>query len=289
MMENELVHIDRRVEDVTTLTPLGSMHDISLIPALLAAFEAEFEGGVRFFILDFTRMQEFLPSLVALVYELTGRARRYGGDVCLTHLNTHARQGLLHFDPETYLLLTASESEALAAVKNQPAVLTPERETPLPEASTHTTAQEDGIHEIEIPSRVDALYRSCDFVTNIARRLGFPESELSKIKISVYEACLNVIEHAYHSDPGQRVRVQVINTADRMTISVLDQGDGFTEEAGEDFDVMAAAAARRTGGMGLHIIRRSMDKVSYVRDAEKGNQLIMVKYLQHRVPSETAP
>ncbi len=279
-VENDLVHIERRQEDLTILTPLGSMQDISLIPALLAAFESEFAEGVRFFILDFSTMQEFLPSMVALVYELTGRARRHGGDVCLMNLSRMAREGLLNFNPEIYLLLAADEAKALAMLKDQPP----------PAASIAMTTEavgpavdtQEGIHEIEIPSRVDALYRGCDFVTTIAKEVGFPENELSKIKIAVYEACLNAIEHAHHSNPSQRVRVQVIHTADRLTISVFDHGEGFTSDVGEDFDVIAAAAARRTGGMGLHIIRRSMDEVSYIQDAEKGNQLIMIKYLPSR-------
>jgi serine/threonine-protein kinase RsbW len=114
-------------------------------------------------------------------------------------------------------------------------------------------------------------------VVMISRRLGFSENEVNKIKLAVYEACLNVVEHAYHSDPTKSVRIAVYQTPQKMEIQVIDQGDGF-EATHESFDVMAAAAARQTGGMGLHIIRRSMDEVSYERNTAEGNKLIMIKH-----------
>jgi len=269
-MENELVQVERPLRQVVRLSPLGDAHDISLIPAILAAFEAEYEKGVRYYLLDLGNLSELLPSTVALIFELTGRARRHGGDVCVVGLAETTRQNLLQFHPETYLLLAESDPDALILLKQQPAA------PPVLPASEEI--RDSRMLEIEIPSRVESLYRACDFVTRIARRAGYPESELSKIKISVYEACLNAIEHAYHSDPNRRVRIQVMKEGDYLRIGVTDQGDGF-HISGDEFDIVAAAAARQTGGMGLHIIQRSMDEVRYIQDPEKGNQLIMIKRL----------
>jgi anti-sigma regulatory factor (Ser/Thr protein kinase) len=47
-----------------------------------------------------------------------------------------------------------------------------------------------------------------------------------------------------------------------------------------EFDVEMAVDARRTGGMGMHIIHRSMDVVKYETDPYSGNKLIMIKYLK---------
>ena len=48
------------------------------------------------------------------------------------------------------------------------------------------------------------------------------------------------------------------------------------------FDVVKMVSNRKNGGMGLHIISRSMDEVTYQQDKAKGNCLIMVKKLKKR-------
>jgi anti-sigma regulatory factor (Ser/Thr protein kinase) len=45
------------------------------------------------------------------------------------------------------------------------------------------------------------------------------------------------------------------------------------------YDVHEVMDKRRSGGFGLHIIRRSMDSVEYHPDALEGNRLVMVKKL----------
>ena len=46
------------------------------------------------------------------------------------------------------------------------------------------------------------------------------------------------------------------------------------------YDVQEVMDKRRSGGFGLHIIRRSMDNVEYHPDLVNGNRLIMVKHLK---------
>jgi anti-sigma regulatory factor (Ser/Thr protein kinase) len=314
-MDSDLVRCEAQADGAMRITPLGSLEDISLLPAVLAVFEQEFRKKHFHFILDLGHLSSLPAGWVALIFELTARSRRRGGELCIANLQRKTQGDLLNFQPESYLCLDEMEFSAPLADLN-PALFAsspvpaggesaPSRNsamsgirtgngespfqhhaTPLHSAQADQPASLEGTKEseeatsaIDIPSRVDALYRACDFVLAIAARLGFGESDLSKIKISVYEASLNAIEHAYHSDASQKVCVKVVTGPDKMVIQIIDRGDGFEVKTSEDFDAIAAAAARRTGGMGLHIIRRSMDKVTYLRDAKNGNCLIMEKRL----------
>jgi anti-sigma regulatory factor (Ser/Thr protein kinase) len=137
---------------------------------------------------------------------------------------------------------------------------------------------------MEIPSKVENLYKVCDFVTDIAREMGFTQEVIGKIKIAVYEGCLNAIEHAYHSDSFRIVKVVVKRYMKKIVIRVIDQGIGFDVDEKGSFDIVKAANARHTGGMGLHIIKSSMDEIAYERDPGVGNQLIMVKYMENTSP-----
>jgi serine/threonine-protein kinase RsbW len=259
-MKNDVVKIIYEDQDLVRLLPVGSSQDISLIPGILAAFEEQYRKRIRRFLLDLSQIDDFSPSLIVLLLELTARIRRQGGEVHVAHLSEQARAELSRFDALDYLQVQDSLE-------------------PGPSAGIARPAAEDLAAEAEtitIPSRPDVVYKACDLVVQVSRRLGFSENEVNKIKLAVYEACLNVVEHAYHSDPSKSFRVSVGWSAEYMEIQVIDRGDGF-EVNQDNFDAAAAAAARQTGGMGLHIIRRSMDKVSYQRNTPEGNKLIMIK------------
>jgi anti-sigma regulatory factor (Ser/Thr protein kinase) len=120
----------------------------------------------------------------------------------------------------------------------------------------------------------------CDFVVEHAKRAGMKEKEISKIRIAVYEACLNVIEHAYHSNPEHAIEVTVHYSVDRFVIVILDRGLSFEMNLQKDYDVQEAVEARRTGGFGMHIIKRAVDHVKYYPDMVKGNRLVLTKNLR---------
>lgn len=290
-MDSDLVRCELQADGAVRITPQGNLEDISLLPAVVALFEHEFRNRHRHFILDLGLLTALPAGWVALIFEMTARCRRRGGELCVAHLQRKAQGDLLNFQPEGYLCLEEMDIVLPQAATAVPAADPPAAATPYTQApAVHPPAPAENSEAsaiIEIPSRVDALYHACDFVLAIAARLGFGESDLSRIKISVYEASLNAIEHAYHSDATRKVCVRVTTLPDRMLIGIIDHGDGFEATTNEDFDATAAAAARRTGGMGLHIIRRSMDKVTYLRDAKNGNCLLMEKKRPHSGLAET--
>jgi len=134
--------------------------------------------------------------------------------------------------------------------------------------------------QLRVESRTANLYQLCDFVTNHAFAAGINEKEIAKMKIAVYEACLNVIEHAYHSRPDEWIDLRVRYSPERFMIVIQDNGLSFEMKPPKDYDVQEVIDKRRSGGFGLHIIRRAMDSVEYLPDAMNGNRLVMVKRLK---------
>lgn len=124
------------------------------------------------------------------------------------------------------------------------------------------------------------LYKICDFVVDHSRKAGMEEKQIIKTKIAVYEACLNVIEHAYHSRPDNWIEVWVEYSRDKFMVKIQDHGLSFKKKADTQYDVELAMEKRQTGGFGLHIIERSMDEVDYRADSANGNLLTLVKYLK---------
>ena len=141
---------------------------------------------------------------------------------------------------------------------------------------------EENNYHLRVKSETKNLYSICDFVVDIADKVGFDTKQLGKTKIAVYEACLNVIEHAYHSNSDNWIDVTVVCTDDKFEIQVRDYGIGFEgfDNNKKNYDVLSAMDGRQTGGFGLYIIRRSMDELYYEPNSESGNLLRMVKYMK---------
>ena len=264
---------------IVKLIPKGSERDGKFLSELLRIFENCLKQNISYFIIDMHFFKDLPPGTIVTLLEITSRARRKGGDVFLINISRMARNNLLTFNPSSYLASTSDEETAAAECEDR---MQYEKGYSSQQPSFRYYMPSPAMNmrhdSIEIPSRVESLYKACTFAVDFARRMGFSDSDLNKIKISVYEACLNVIEHAYHSDPAESVKVDVEQFSDKLIITILDHGQGFQAEERE-FDIMDAAMKRNTGGMGLHIIRRSMDEVNYKVDPFLGNRLVMIKYL----------
>lgn len=240
-------------------------------------------------------------KFIALLIEITHQARCMGGDVKLINVSNSVRNNLVTFSALNYLSIEESEDYALHDFgvsvpyipdnlsnlhTEQTNIVSPDEPILINEpqvTSVDSFFTTDMITEtIKVHSKTDCLYDICDFVMANAGAAGFNQRELSKIKVTVYEACLNVIEHAYFSNPDNWIEVSVHYDDEKLIIVIRDWGEGFKFEPKKVYDVEQAMKDRRTGGFGLHIIQRSVDEVRYEADSVLGNRLILVKYIRRK-------
>lgn len=134
---------------------------------------------------------------------------------------------------------------------------------------------------LHVPSSTENLALIRDFVANIGKQAGLAETELSMIELAVDEACANVIEHAYGSDQTKEVIVRAMLDPDSITIEVVDTGKGFDPGAVEQKDLKRLVEERRSGGLGMRMMKLVMDEVQYQIKPGERNELRMVKRLKH--------
>jgi len=140
---------------------------------------------------------------------------------------------------------------------------------------------------IQTPGHGSYLAYIRAIVADLGRKLGFSEDEVAKIEMAVDEACSNVVEHAYaqdkkwcwqHRDP--EIRLDVRTESGRLVIEINDHGQGFDFCSYQPGDLGDKLSEMKTGGYGIHIMRRFMDEVHYNSNDETGNTLRLVKYLK---------
>jgi serine/threonine-protein kinase RsbW len=133
---------------------------------------------------------------------------------------------------------------------------------------------------LEVPSSTENLVLIRDFVSRIGRQAHLDEQEVSNLALAVDEACANVIEHAYGHDIRKEVIIQALCDEEAVRISVIDMGKGFDPTAVTPASIDSLVSERKTGGLGIRLIKALMDEVSYEIQPGEKNELHMIKRLK---------
>jgi len=117
-------------------------------------------------------------------------------------------------------------------------------------------------------------------VVDAAEKCGFGDEDVAKIEMAVGEACTNIIEHSYSTQPlNLDIEVKVARYNDRLEIMILDFSSinfAVDQIAAVPLDDYIATGRRR--GLGLYIIQSFVDKVEHRFVCGQGNELKLVKY-----------
>jgi serine/threonine-protein kinase RsbW len=101
---------------------------------------------------------------------------------------------------------------------------------------------------------------------------GVGEEARFKVQLGIEEILRNLAEHAAGSGLA-RVRLEV--EADRVTLTIEDEGPPFDPRSAKPFDPAQPLADRTGRGMGLHLVRACMDEIHY-EQLGQGNRLRLV-------------
>lgn len=127
--------------------------------------------------------------------------------------------------------------------------------------------------QITMPSDGKYLHLVRAVVDGAARRLGFSAEDLHTIALAVTEAVTNVIRHVYDNATDQRIDLTLHPSSRTLRLEITDYGtyvDPATIASRPLEDV-------RPGGLGVHLIKSTMDEVAYQRNEHGGTTLTLVK------------
>lgn len=110
---------------------------------------------------------------------------------------------------------------------------------------------------------------------NLSTLMGFEGDDLYWIGLSVREAVTNAVLHGNGRDRSKLVWVRFRIEADRLRISVCDQGVGILPQNLPD--PLAPANLLKPGGRGIFFIRSFMDNVDFTSPPDGGHEIVMEK------------
>lgn len=127
-------------------------------------------------------------------------------------------------------------------------------------------------------------------VENLSSVLEFVDTELEmndcsmkiqmQIDVAVEELFVNVAHYAYTPEIGDVTLIMDVEEGEdgskKAVITFKDSGMPFDPTAKEDPDVTLSAQERQIGGLGIYMVKKSMDEMKYIYD-EGQNVLTITK------------
>jgi anti-sigma regulatory factor (Ser/Thr protein kinase) len=108
-----------------------------------------------------------------------------------------------------------------------------------------------------------------------AAEAGFSADESQRISLAVTEGVTNVIRHGYHGATNQRIDLRLRLAPGSFRLEIEDYGR---------FVDPAAIRSRpledvRPGGLGVHLMKATMDTVDYARNEHGGTTLTLTRQM----------
>jgi serine/threonine-protein kinase RsbW len=156
------------------------------------------------------------------------------------------------------------------------------------DAPTHGPGDKpiEGFVTLHLPCRYSYLRMIRQSVIDMSARAGMSEFKSAQLEMAVDEACANVIEHSYGGEanamnnpnhPG--LRINLMQTSDHIIIEIFDRGQGFDFDSQKVVEPEDYVSTERQRGLGMYIIRKFVDEVTYEQGTSSGNCLRLMKHL----------
>ena len=139
----------------------------------------------------------------------------------------------------------------------------------------------DSMRSLVVPANEESLDEVLEFIGGELERHGCSVSPLvqTQLDMAVEEIFVNISSYAYKPAKGDvEIRCEVRGEVPSVTVQLLDRGRPFDPLAKEDADTCPEALEAREGGLGILLVKKTMDHVSYSYENGK-NVLTFTKKL----------
>ena len=133
--------------------------------------------------------------------------------------------------------------------------------------------------ELTLEAKVDSLPQVLAFVDEYLESLDCSMKVQMQIDVAVEEIYVNVASYAYAPATGSvTITLETSDAPRSVSITFTDSGVPYDPLAKEDPDVTLSADERKIGGLGIYMVKKTMDSMTY-EYKNKQNVLKMTKII----------
>lgn len=128
---------------------------------------------------------------------------------------------------------------------------------------------------IVVPAKIEHVNEVTAFVTEQLEAFDCPAAAQMQVELAIEEIFVNISSYAYHPIEGEaEVRCEVLEDPLRVIVQFLDGGKPYDPLARGEADTSKEAILARVGGLGIHLVKKTMDDVSYAY--EDGRNILTI-------------
>ena len=133
--------------------------------------------------------------------------------------------------------------------------------------------------ELRIDAKIENLDKVLAFLDTELENIDCPMKEQMQLDVAVEEIFVNIASYAYQPGEGDAlIQLEKLEGPDRIVVTFTDSGIPYDPLAKEDPDVTLSAEERQIGGLGIYMVKKSMDEMAY-EYKDKKNILKIAKYI----------
>lgn len=130
--------------------------------------------------------------------------------------------------------------------------------------------------ELVIAADRNNLLKVQSFIDEQLEDAGCPMLTQIAIDVAVEELFVNIASYAYDQEIGVAVvRVEMLDDPLSVKITFIDNGKQYDPLAKPDPDITLAAKERKKGGLGIYMVKNSMDDMRY--EYKEGKNILTIK------------
>ena len=133
-------------------------------------------------------------------------------------------------------------------------------------------------YSFELKSDLSKLETLCQHLNKFGQITGLSEACITDVNICLDELFTNTISYGFEDDLEHIIRFTISLDNKVLTLNIEDEGIPFNPLEKKDPEIPADLIDVRIGGLGIHIVRKLMDDISYKREQGK-NKLTMEKFI----------
>ena len=130
--------------------------------------------------------------------------------------------------------------------------------------------------EMTVDAAIENIPAVTAFVEEQLEQYDCPMKAQMQIDIAIDELFSNIAQYAYTPKTGKAtVRVEVTEDPMAVVITFIDNGVPYAPLAKEDPNVSLPADERQIGGLGIFMVKKSMDEITY--EYKNGQNILTIK------------
>jgi serine/threonine-protein kinase RsbW len=225
-----------------------------------ADLDSALRAGVGVLVLDCSGLRTVSSGQIGILWDARTRCNTASAEMRLAGVGPGLERVLRLLD--LYEILVGDEAGAGAAVPprgTEPAAM--------PEGGSDRATGD--IFEVDLEASVEGIGKAMDEFRGFLARLGLPEMCVFDLGTAFYEVATNARQHGGLRGRGH-LAFRAVYQDGAVKLRFVDSGRPFDPgRQAPHFDVEEAISRRQNRGIGLFLVRRLMDSISYERSGGK--------------------